>query len=393
MPPKSKSVSQTRTALGDASNRANQSTAQVAGQKSSVSDEPEKMVKDLTFEEYVNMTGLTGAARTRVLKAAKERERREAQAQASNTESTTAQGGAQEAAPKKAAVASGKSSTKKRKAEMSLEEEIAAYKQDLYDAIDFDDIQAVPMSSCTTVRNRINKLVSSGIMTKAEFCRTIGCTANHLNKFLKQKGEDGRFTGSVYNDAWVWFREREVAKLKMPDVKKRLAQEAESSSSGVGGPASKKAKATSLPDISNIYLDHEETDSVSVWDTCDVVRKKIETHLRTSGVTQAQFCRDLYAQLKAPTIKCFQSKQLSDFRAGKGAKMGAKSTIFYAAYVYFEKLRIAQGKPKTEFREEMEDIWLWNGGFDRETDHNTLFVGRAGGDMRTDQYGRTSTYF
>lgn len=37
--------------------------------------------------------------------------------------------------------------------------------------------------------------------------------------------------------------------------------------------------------------------------------------------------------------------------------------IFYAGYVFFEKKRIAEGKPKSKKRHEMEEIWP--GGVDR----------------------------
>jgi hypothetical protein len=40
--------------------------------------------------------------------------------------------------------------------------------------------------------------------------------------------------------------------------------------------------------------------------------------------------------------------------------------VFYAAYVFFEKLRIYEGKAKTKTREEMERVWK-DVGPDRKT--------------------------
>ncbi|KAI1090777.1 hypothetical protein F5B19DRAFT_494049 [Rostrohypoxylon terebratum] len=177
------------------------------------------------------------------------------------------------------------------------------------------------------------KLLDAGIMTKAEFCKAIGCSSvNTLNAFLRQTGPNGGSSSSAYYNAWAWFRQREVANLKMPDVKKRQSQEAGAAGSAARGPASKAAAAgvTSLPDISNIVLPGEEVDDVSVWDTCDEVRKKINAHLRTTGMSQAQFCREIFAQLHQPKIKSIQSKQLNDFLKGKGPRTGAKSTVFYS---------------------------------------------------------------
>ncbi|KAI1377089.1 hypothetical protein F4677DRAFT_417386 [Hypoxylon crocopeplum] len=317
-----------RRALEDASNRANQSTAPAAGQK---------------------------------------RGAKQANAQG------TSSGGA---------------SSKKHKAETSLEDEIAAYKQDLDDVISPDAFEDDTMPSYISVCNRINKLLDAGIMTKSEFARAIGCSsANTVSSFLRQTGLKGGRNSSMYYNAWAWFRQREVAKLKMPDVKKRQTQETRAASSSSGRSTSKTTATASLPDVSNIYLEDEETDSVSVWDTCDEIRRKITAHLGKPGVTQAQFCRDLYAQLKVPTIKSIQSKQLNDFQRGKGPRTGARSTVFYAAYVYFEKLRIAQGKPKSNHREDMEEVWEWNGGFDRETDHRTRYIGSARTNLYVDRYG------
>ncbi|KAK5636269.1 hypothetical protein RRF57_011981 [Xylaria bambusicola] len=280
---------------------------------------------------------------------------------------------------------------KKRKAETTLEEDIAAYKQNLDHIIDPDAFEDEPMPSCNAVRGKINKLLDSGIMTKTEFAKALGSTnANTLNRFLHASGQMGGSGSNIYSNAWAWFKQREFAKLKMPDVKKRQKREADAATAAAG-PSSKttsssvpssngkpgsaaKTSASSvagLPDISGIYLDGEEMDDVPVYDTCDDIRKKINAHLKTPGLTQTQFCRDLYAQLRAPKCKGIQSKQLADFRALKGPNAGARSSVFYAAYVYFEKLRLAQGKPKTTHRLTMESIWDGEGGFDRESDHRT----------------------
>ncbi|KAI1454177.1 hypothetical protein F4805DRAFT_440453 [Annulohypoxylon moriforme] len=343
-----------RTALGDASSRTNQSPAKVTKNKSSIRKE---------YENDPSFAAFMAAAR-----------RQFEEAQSFGPQPTVSSANANRPKAKSAATTGASSSSnKKQKAGTSLEEEIAAYKQNLDDTIAPHTFEDEPLPSCQTVRNRINKLLDAGIMTKTEFSQAIGCrSVNTVTAFLKQTGPNGGSSSSAYSMAWAWFRQREVAKLKMPDVKKRQAQEAGASGSSAGGSTSKTAGTkSSLPDISDIYLNGEDTDDVSVWDTCDEVRKKIRAHLRTSGVTQAQFCRDIYAQLRQPKVKSIQSKQLSDFLNGKGPRTGAKSTVFYAAWVYFEKLRIAAGKPKSKHREDMEDIWLTSGGFDRTADHRT----------------------
>ncbi|KAI1407645.1 hypothetical protein F5Y13DRAFT_124051 [Hypoxylon sp. FL1857] len=367
-PSTTRSAPQNRGALEDASNRANQSPAKVTDKPLGINGRP---TIDLTLEEYTKST--TGSA-----KMAQDFGRlngAQGNAEQSSVNSTTA---------------TRVPSSKKRKAETSLEDEIAAYKQNLNDVISPDTFEDDPMPSCQVVRNRIHKLLDAGITTKTEFSKAIGCNTNSLNGFLRQTGTSGGRNSSVYYNAWAWFRQREVAKLKMPDLKKRQTQGAEDTNSGAGSSASKVVKGRELPDISRIHLRGEETDSVSIYDTCDEIRKKINAHLRTPGMTQAQFCRDLYTQLHAPKIKGIQSKQLSDFLHGKGSRTGVKSTVFYSAYVYFEKLRIAKGKPKSKHREEMEDIWEGQGGFDLTIDSRTSFLGSIHTKLYFDRYGRTA---
>lgn len=266
---------------------------------------------------------------------------------------------------------------RKRKTETTLDEDIAAYKQNL-SHIDVDDM-AVHLN-CDQVRRRINQVLDNSIMKKGEFCNAIGSSNNAVNRFLQQRGPMDGINSEAYSNAWAWFKRREIANLKMPDVKKRQKAEAAAAAATTtttgsnipsAGPAAKKSKTTAASsaalDISEIHLDGEEKDSVLVFDSADEIRKKISAHLKTPGLTQAQFCRDLYAQLKAPTCKGIQTKQLNDFRGKKGPRAGCASSVFYAAYVYFEKLRIAKGKPKSTHRLEMEQIYPGE-GIDREND-------------------------
>ncbi|KAI0847206.1 hypothetical protein F5Y00DRAFT_271326 [Daldinia vernicosa] len=288
--------------------------------------------------------------------------------------------------------------SKKRKAGISFEGEFAALIRGLDDIISSDAFEDETMPSCDVVRSWIRKFLEANIMNKTEFSRVIGCNTNTLNTFPRQTGPDGGQDSSAYHNTWTWLKRRQVVKLAMPNTKKQT-QGANSPRSHTSRSDSKMLPAVvSLPDIKHISLDDEEIDLVSWWDSSDEIRRKISAHLETQGVTRAQFFRDLYAQLNAPTIESIQSKQLNDFRRGHGAKTGAKGTVFYAAYVYFEKLRLAQGKPKTEHRLDMEDIWAWKSGFDRETDHRTVFLGSASSSpyIQFDRYGRivpTPMYF
>lgn len=257
------------------------------------------------------------------------------------------------AAAPTAPVAAPTSAGRKRKSEVSSEDAIAAYKQNL-DHINVDDMELD--LDCNAVRSLIRKVIERGIFKKGEFCNTIHCSPTAVNRFLEKTGSNGGLDSDVYDAAWAWFKKRELAGLTMPAATASASQ--------------KKAKIAatrpSTADLHSIHLPGEETDSVPVFETCDVIRRKITAHLKTPGMTQAQFCRDLHAQLKMPGCKSIQSKMLNDFRGKKGPIAGCTSSVYYAAYVYFEKLRIAEGKPKSKHRLEMEKIHPR--GADRERD-------------------------
>lgn len=125
-------------------------------------------------------------------------------------------------------------------------------------------------------------------------------------------------------------------------------------------------------------------------DTCDDIRRKINAHLKKPGVTQAQFLRDIAASYKRAPRK-IQSSQLSSFRSRKGACGGNTSSVYYGAYVFFEKMRVAEKKQKSKMRREMEDIHSLHGGMDTVSRPHKYVV-PVGTAPYTDKYGRVRVY-
>ncbi|KAK4129025.1 hypothetical protein N657DRAFT_563838 [Parathielavia appendiculata] len=128
-------------------------------------------------------------------------------------------------------------------------------------------------------------------MTKTAFVREIGDSAKSLSGFL---GTHGPMNGSgfaAYGGTWEFFKKREMAGIKPPVVKKQK----------VGAAGNGSAAAPDVPDLSDIFLPGEDDDVVTAFDTCDEVRSKINAHLKKPGMTKAQLCRDIYAQLKVPS--------------------------------------------------------------------------------------------
>ena len=64
--------------------------------------------------------------------------------------------------------------------------------------------------------------------------------------------------------------------------------------------------------------------------------------------------------------KKLQSKLLKDFQAKKGPLPWNTSSVYYGSYVFFEKLRLRDGKPKTKKRLGTEAAWGFEGGIDRK---------------------------
>lgn len=221
---------------------------------------------------------------------------------------------------------------------------------------DLDNISLDGMymdASCNQVRGKIRRFLESGEMKKGEFANALGVSSKSLNDFLtKGKGPMDGSGSASYGAAWEFFKKREMAGIKAPTAKKQKAS---------------AVPAEPITDIRGIALSGEASDDVRVYDSCDEVRRKINAHLVKAGVTQAQFCRELSAQLHTE-VKKIQSKQLTDFRSKNGATSGNTSVVYYTAYCYFEKLRLAEGRPKSKHRTTMEGTWP--GGVDRDRINN-----------------------
>ena len=70
----------------------------------------------------------------------------------------------------------------------------------------------------------------------------------------------------------------------------------------------------------------------------------------------SEFCRVLNAQCNARTNWLLVS-DVQSFCSQNGPDSGRNSKVYYAAYVYFEKLRIKHGKGKSDERKVLESFW------------------------------------
>ncbi|KAI4704726.1 hypothetical protein J4E89_009603 [Alternaria sp. Ai002NY15] len=242
------------------------------------------------------------------------------------------------------------------------------------DESDFEFENKPVTESCDVLRRKIRTLIDNGEMKVGEFQKAVGITPNAYSRFMSQHGKDKGVESSVYPAAYAFFQQREMAGIKTTANKKAKKNE------GV-------AAKDSVPSVDDVELDFEKEDKVPVYDTCDDVRHKINAHLKKPGVTQAAFLRAASASFHNPS-KTLNARQLSAFRSKKGALNGNTSGIYYGSYVYFEKLRIKEGKPKSKKRQEMEEIHAKDGGIDTKHMQDRLTT-REGDHWHHDAYGRT----
>ncbi|KAI4728115.1 hypothetical protein E4T49_04064 [Aureobasidium sp. EXF-10728] len=148
---------------------------------------------------------------------------------------------------------------------------------------DYDVPDGSPMDSCTVVRGKINRFLQAGEMKVGQFCDAIGVSGNAYRRFMAQNGKFAGEGCDTYQNAWLFFKKREMAGLKIPTKKQKTAAGASSSSSAA---ASSTANKDAVTDTSSIQLEGEQDDAVQVYDSCDEIRRKIAAHLRKPNVAR-----------------------------------------------------------------------------------------------------------
>jgi len=113
----------------------------------------------------------------------------------------------------------------------------------------------------------------------------------------------------------------------------------------------KQRNANIISDFEGVALEGEAECEVPVYSSSDEIRRKIREYLSTE-LSKAQFAREISKSLG--TEGTISRNSLTDFLKS-GPAAGKTSTVFYGSYVLFEKIRIRDGKPKTEHRLGMED--------------------------------------
>lgn len=239
------------------------------------------------------------------------------------------------------------------------------------DEFESDDERLLAITdNCDQVRRKIRAYLNAGESKIGEFQGKIGVSPQAYARFMGQSGPEKGSGCLAYMQAHMFFKKRELLGLSMPKKKKP-----------------KKADSAALKEVSAVQLDGEDDQSVPVYDSCDEVRKKINAYLRSANCTQAAFLREVASAY--PEGKKIQSKQLQDFLGRRGAASGNTSSVFYGSYVFFEKMRLKDGKPKSKHRNEMEMRHPL--GFDVETVSNGYYIMPVDYRPTMNEYGQMGT--
>lgn len=120
--------------------------------------------------------------------------------------------------------------------------------------------------------------------------------------------------------------------------------------SGSGGPSGStkkgKEKTSLYSSWKDVTLEGEDEGEVPLYDDCNDVRRKIRVLMKTPGWKVTQWLKD---------IGGINSNSYGRFMKDSGATCGATNGTYVAAYIYFEKVRIFEGKKKSAKRLRMEE--------------------------------------
>ncbi|KAH6670878.1 hypothetical protein F5X68DRAFT_264906 [Plectosphaerella plurivora] len=278
-----------------------------------------------------------------------------------------------------------KSTARKRKSEV-LEEPYAASSSGVGGG---SSSGAYELVNCDHLRDKIEAFIQTTPLRV--FLDHTRSTTDEYAHFARLAGPHAGSNTEFCHRVSQFFREREREQLHQPQPQQHQQhqqpqqQQQQPEQHKPRAQAKRPTRVVEALDVSGITLEGEESQSVKVFDTCDKVRRKINRFLADhDDVTASAFCREIAKAL--PNDRKVQSKQLNDFLAKKGPTAGNTSCVYYTAYVFFEKRRIKDRRPKDQTRLKMEEIYKDEGMNTTELlTHVTVFQGE---EPVLDEFGR-----
>ncbi|KAJ3554702.1 hypothetical protein NM688_g2971 [Phlebia brevispora] len=142
--------------------------------------------------------------------------------------------------------------------------------------------------------------------------------------------------------------EEQKPEAKARPTKKTRVSKAANASASTSNPdntektgVSPAASASAPKSWRDIVLEIDADGSVPVYDDCNEIRRKIRLLQKESDFKITHWLKE---------IGNINSNSFQRFMKAKGPTGGASNGTYYAAYVFFEKKRIFEGKKKTPTR-------------------------------------------
>lgn len=225
---------------------------------------------------------------------------------------------------------------------------------------------------CNQLRRRIKTYVTNGDLNQTQLQNKLGVSPNSYRSFMNAKGPQGGIESNTFAAAHLFFAKREDRGYKQPRAKRRKTSEADVKKSNVDG----------MPTING-----EKEGTVKIYDTCDDIRTKITNHLKKTNLTKVALAKEL-SKCQGRGEPDITGAGISKFQQKSGPLAGNSNRVFYAAYVFFEKLRLKDGKAKSKKRTEMEKAHGAKGVMTDRPIETVHFKTISGDSVYIDKYGK-----
>jgi len=201
--------------------------------------------------------------------------------------------------------------------------------------------------SCFKIRNEISRLLSSGEMSLAAFLARIGSDRASYDRFMALRGVWNGTHHGVYPAVSAFFEAREEEAAKDPAANASIKSKADAIKRNADAILERLEAAESTPYVEG-----------PIYDSFRQLREKVDAFIEKEGISAAALCRMLglgqkvYAEwLYANGVRIERAKTLPPRREGQG---GQHFGFLWGAYHFFERLRLAEGRPKSKDRVENE---------------------------------------
>jgi hypothetical protein len=213
---------------------------------------------------------------------------------------------------------------------------------------------------CDDVRRKIQRFLSRKTMSQAAFLREMKVNHNSFTKFMSYSGPNKGRGNKAYHGALLYFHEHGPEVTEAPPAPATTTSAKESK-------ISRREQHMKADIFFNKINSITLSEPVYVYDDCDDVRKKLNELIDSKIITQTALMKHLGVT----------TNTLRRFLTVSGKREGCAINVYKFAYIMFEKLRIAQGQPKSRKRLQTERERPQGYSLKRDPTHDDLAAGES----------------